>query len=43
LSYCLTQRDVRRQGTLVSPLFPVGPQQAHHIHVATDFSCGSSR
>jgi len=24
-------------------LLPLGPQQAHHIHVATDFSCGGSR
>jgi len=24
LSYCITQRNVRRQGTLVSPLLPLG-------------------
>jgi len=24
-------------------LLPLGPQQAKHIHVATDFSCGGSR
>jgi len=43
LSYCITQRDVRRQDKLVSPLLPLGPQQVHRIHVATDFSCGGSR
>jgi hypothetical protein len=42
LSSCITQRNVRRQGTLVSHLFPLGPQQAHHFHVATDLNCGGS-